>query len=900
MDHILEFLASTVAPCVKCAYPGADVRILCPSHGGRGCAYHARCLDLEAIVASAAAVVEEGVGGREDCGRHDATTAVDAPPPPSSSCPVKRGRDACVIVDGTRDLIPVTTCPSCACHAGGLEILPLSFVEMDTVRERTVAAYAGCLGGVSALPPPTDDPVIAPPLGIADVPTAIPSHAGAHPRKRVVQCYDPSQPRTGRWTDEETRFRDSLISHFLEGNLPLGIGLKLNDFVPMMLKSKQSRLAKKMKHARLSTKYFHPKSGCLVDPSTAREFSRLERDFLSSVLDPVERSEVSFHMGREWREHLANRCHALRVSFDGSAWLSSVEDMERRLAFEKERHRQELRRLMMGRAMESDASDNARRGVFVDDVEDGGEGFDLLVEKSVSNSIQSNRAPGNSAAAHTSPYPSPFLGGYPHPSSAGGGCVGNAMGGLGRASRGEDSSTGCGGEPNLKLAAPFLSGIASYVERNGVPFEHIDVWVPSRVEDGGTAATIGSGDGGDVRLCYGGSMTLGVQIVNDSGSGTVGGDVGTDPGPVVKPSSGGGSSLRVPLSAEDKFNLSLFGLYSRKFSFKSGCGLPGRIFKSGIPAWEQYICHAPPELFERRGGAMQFGLKTAIGMPIDSPNVGRVVLVLYSKHDRSKDEGLVARMMCDLKLLCPAPRWKIVVDVDSHVGDCRQPSLPPPPALRAPLESRRPSSDNKDSAARGKERRVNDLLGLLASKIPPSEMIGPLGPHLQNIMALRLTLLRGNGRTPEEDQLVDTILVLYESYLHAGRKEADIVVMVSRDFAFHISQLGGSAMEFGSQQQASLSQGLSQVYHPSSMHSMASREAHTPATRGSSLMDPMLEIYARHQHRIRPSSPQRICSNPMINYNHAVNQQHHTPFYSQISGMSSSSISVSPKSDGSH
>jgi hypothetical protein len=116
-----------------------------------------------------------------------------------------------------------------------------------------------------------------------------------------VQCYDPSQPRTSQWTDEETNFRDALISHFLDGNLPLCNGLKLNDFVPMILKSKQSRLAKKMKHAKLSTKYFHPTAGCIVDANASRELSRLEMDFLPSVPDPVERSEVSFHMQRECR-----------------------------------------------------------------------------------------------------------------------------------------------------------------------------------------------------------------------------------------------------------------------------------------------------------------------------------------------------------------------------------------------------------------------------------------------------------------------------------------------------------------------------------------------------------------------------------------------------------------------
>lgn len=78
-------------------------------------------------------------------------------------------------------------------------------------------------------------------------------------------------------------------------------GLKLNDFLPSLLKSKLSRLAKKMKHAKLSTKYFYPKTGCVGLPQQAKELSRLERDFINSIPDLVERSEVAFHMSREWR-----------------------------------------------------------------------------------------------------------------------------------------------------------------------------------------------------------------------------------------------------------------------------------------------------------------------------------------------------------------------------------------------------------------------------------------------------------------------------------------------------------------------------------------------------------------------------------------------------------------------
>ena len=44
-----------------------------------------------------------------------------------------------------------------------------------------------------------------------------------------------------------------------------------------MLKSKQSRLTKKMKHAKLSTKYFRIKDGHLTPASRARELSALEQ-----------------------------------------------------------------------------------------------------------------------------------------------------------------------------------------------------------------------------------------------------------------------------------------------------------------------------------------------------------------------------------------------------------------------------------------------------------------------------------------------------------------------------------------------------------------------------------------------------------------------------------------------
>mmetsp|Transcript_1831 Transcript_1831/g.3489 ORF Transcript_1831/g.3489 Transcript_1831/m.3489 type:complete len:444 (-) Transcript_1831:98-1429(-) len=239
-------------------------------------------------------------------------------------------------------------------------------------------------------------------------------------------------------------------------------------------------------------------------------------------------------------------------------------------------------------------------------------------------------------------------------------------------------------DPNFRYAAPFLAGITSYMERNCVPFEHVDIWVPSTippalVNEGqgslGSAPIIGEmGSGGSnnlvsgekdgkgagvCRLSFAGSATLGVQIVDEPA-----------PADVSSKSSNEKKNEPMkkiaPLTGDEICIFSLFGVYSRRFSFASGCGLPGRVFQSGVTVWEQFLPNAPPEMFERRDGAIQFGINTALGFPIDSPSVGRIVVVLYSKHNREKDEELVNRMVKDVRLFNPCPRWKLVVDVSSN------------------------------------------------------------------------------------------------------------------------------------------------------------------------------------------------------------------------------------------
>jgi hypothetical protein len=617
------------------------------------------------------------------------------------------------------------------------------------------------------------------------------------------KCYDPSVPRTGRWTDEELTFRDTIITHFLEGSLPLSNGLKLNDFLANILKSKQSRLTKKMKHAKLSTKYFRIKHGYIQDIAKAKEFSEQECNFITCVSDPVERSEIQFHMQKEWRDHLAERCTYLRIMLDAEKWLQSVDQMDRRVVLEKNQSRMNKRRMLMGKALETDVADSIP-GVFINQESRTDDSL-FEMDGDLSNLNGENGDFGKYLMSMMD-------------EGGGSGGSSNAIG----AKKKSHAESHRVSDPNFRYAAPFLAAITSYMERNGIPFEHVDLWVPSvtppaydrelgsapQMAPMGSGANLsamaGSNDSGACRLCFAGSATLSTQVVESS----INSSNSTASLSNVEEKQNSSKSV-APLSDDEIFNFSLYGDYSEKFSFSVGCGLPGRVFKTGIAAWEQFVTNAPCHMFERRGGAMQFGVKTALGLPIESPNVGRIVLVMYSKYNREKDEELVNRVVKDMGLFNPCPRWKLVVSVQTPAsGDNQGTSM-----LSAPPSKLENASNNSLST---KQNQINQLISLLGESMPSaSESNTPLAQMINSIMSLRLILLRPN-RSDEEDQLVDTILVLFQSYISAGRSKEDIVLLVTRDYDFHIqhNQRVSSMMQQQQQQQQSMMMSMSPPMAP--------------------------------------------------------------------------------------
>jgi hypothetical protein len=387
-----------------------------------------------------------------------------------------------------------------------------------------------------------------------------------------------SERRTGRWTTEEMAYCDKLIAKFESGELPISSGIKLNEFLGSMLKSKQSRLTKKMKNAKLSSRTFQRLAGGVISDAEAREFSELEDLFFQSISDQQERAEIKFHMQKEWREQFSLYCTSISQPLDADAWLSSVEEMDRRSSQAKDAARMAKRKLMMGFALRTDCR-NPDQGVFI--------------EKSNSD-------------ARVSEHPDGLEDDFDEQQE-----ILNLLAEEAK----QVGSTDINGKSSLLHSAPFLSKTMAYMQRHNVPFEHVDIWVPSFVPTEEASAGVSS----SCRLCFAGSATLD-DIVEEDGK------------------------TKSPLKQEDQFNLYAFGDYSQKFSFDVGCGLPGRVYESGRPTWEQSVQNAPHHHFERCGGALQWGIKTVVGIPIASPNVGRVVVVLYSTLDRPKDQDLVGRL----------------------------------------------------------------------------------------------------------------------------------------------------------------------------------------------------------------------------------------------------------------
>jgi len=629
---------------------------------------------------------------------------------------------------------PMTACPLCGSPASGLSLYPMNFTGIDEAEKaakRDISKAAEKRGRKRKNSVISQDDV--------SVQTNSSGKSGKNSRvldaSKDLKETASTNLRTGRWTTEEMAFCDKLVNCFKNGQLPIAEGTKLNDFLSNVLNSKQSRLTKKMKNAKLSSNTYLSKTSFIESDQLCYEFSALEDNFFLAISDAKERAALKFHMQKLWREFFSSHCVRIGQSLDMDEWLSSVEEMDRRVAVARDASRMQRRKLTMGYALCQDSL-CPEAGVFIERSQDeiefaqNNEPFKPDGDDMTFNPMETDEM----LALLNDETPSDHCNGIPNGDNL--------------------ANFEMVGKSCILHNSPFLNKIMSYIKRHNVPFEHVDLWVPNFENERKDQPCI---------LGFAGCATADQEI----------------------PESGKAPAEKIDEDA--KFNLYAFGDYSQKFSFSVGSGLPGRVFKSCEPTWESGVNISDNTCFERCGAAYQWGIKTLVAIPIPSPTVGRIVLVLYSRHVRKPNFNLVNKLTDEFKKLLPTPRWKLVIDMGSPSSQVSSDPTSIKPLMansmnHMPSTSMRPTSSTSSRARPAVDPRVSQLVNLLVDQMS-SSAFSSNHHHGHEMISLRLLLLKSN-RTTEEEDLVQTILASYSSYMLSGRPLHDIAAMIVRDYSF--------------------------------------------------------------------------------------------------------------------
>jgi hypothetical protein len=652
----------------------------------------------------------------------------------------------------------------------------------------------------------------------------------------LLACHSHSRPgglssdhelkRTGRWTEEETDFVEFIVEAFDNGKLPLDQGVKLNEFLGDLLLCKSSRLTKKMKNAKLSVRSYKLKSHVASSPALHHELlSTLQDQFLRSISQEAAKLELRFHMTKVWRTYFSNLCLQVGCDMlDASEWHSSLESMDRQAAQAEENIRK-ARRQQMGLGLAS------RMEQKTDQAQDKSTDTD----SSMSKRVKTEEAPPESGIAGVAEGNSTILFrsvtdvSMSTEDSVVEVDTGDNNHNLHLPEANEDFLTLIndlaedathhrpGTDRHLaedvtrhrpgtdrqvrNRCASFLEEIGSYLELNDLPFEHVDVWVPS-------LPPTGQGAPGELRLFHAGHAT------------------------------------RCDLDPVTFCQMQEYGEYSVKFSFAPGVGLPGRVYATGEPSWECNLDKTDPEIFVRAGGAQVYGIKTALGISLTT-RIGRIVVSMYSALDLTINPAIIQKIKTDLAMYSPEPKWKLVVEIG--------PFAPKEVHHTAPLAASRSYSkadvagdfENSDGLtwdhidyrsgqdleqlasgshvsaltnatnvargsacpeslplATGPEKQVfssqeeeHRIVTLLGDYMPLSESQASNGPTrpssptqdslARHFTALRLLLLSSSRRSLEENEMLDVIKSSFRSYVKDTRRsDKELAYLLAKDWGF--------------------------------------------------------------------------------------------------------------------
>jgi hypothetical protein len=692
--------------------------------------------------------------------------------------------------------------------------VPLSFRDLEkAVEVRKAALFVESKGGSAKRKHPRDD---EPEKIQAEASYLLLSNAGSSYSSSGLS--DREQQRTGRWTDEEIAFVDYLVSAFDRGSLPLPHGIKLNEFLGDMLLCKSSRLTKKMKNAKLSTRSFVL---CSPQTQTVRNdfavLSSLQEKFLMSVPSEPTQLELRFNISKQWRTHFSNLCVQIGYPYlDGKEWIASLEEMERRASNAEEIVRK-VRRRRMGLALQTDGGIAASSSVFIAGVKadsaasqlqpilsldmpqgtnngqntaarklstsgDGSErqattDDDMFAILDLDASGQRGRSFSEEFIMRPRTFSEDFdavLTDLMEPEAA-------------PAENKTQNRPSTASPTSTHMCGPFLDAIVMYMESRNLPFQHADVWVPSflpRDTKGPSQAV----DTEQLRLFHAGHASRG------------------------------------DLDDSVAFSLHEFGDYSDNFSFEPGHGLPGRVYSEGTALWESGLQESDPKHFERAGGAKVYGVKTAVGIPLNTPLVGRIVVAMYSTESIPEDMNMARDCAAELMKYSPKPKWKLVIEMDDTrssdpaFAEPKPPSqqysggftptvfssaIKGPPALQLQLPQvtrlpralqtqlggcTSPTATNNGPHVDQEEQRIVSLLGEhmpisdCSAGEPSSSVNGVnLLPHF---MSIRLLLLRpASRRSPQENEMIDIIKNSFGAYSKDNRRSgAELANLLAKDW----------------------------------------------------------------------------------------------------------------------
>jgi hypothetical protein len=579
---------------------------------------------------------------------------------------------------------------------------------------------------------------------------------------------DNDQHRTGRWTDTEMAYVDHLVMIFDEGKLPIAEGVKLNTLLCDLLLCKSSRLTKKMKNAKLSTRAFKaaPSGAVIVSQENCQILSALQETFLSGQSSETAQLELRFSVTRQWRAYFSNYCMQAGYLFlDAKDWISSIEELEGRASAAEERVRK-IRRKCMSQALCSQNSN----GMLNDTMKQSPPfGSSQVAEGPKMDYVASSLMPGchqldspalTSTTAHLeqkqqSRRARTFSEDFD--------VVLRDLAGGPDAAAAKSHSTSA---PRAAPPKTFLDALRLLMETPNSPYQHADIWVPSLSQNGGS--------GNVVQLLHAGYVTR-----RDQSEGSY--------------------------SSQNDF-----GEYSKSFTFLPGQGLPGRVYATGQASWDFKLFSLDPSHFARASGANVYGIKTATGIPINTQGVGRMVVVLYSCNDLIQDSWLTNEFAAALAKYSPQPKWKLVVDTNENSNSFATPTdakfqlrtkekslnqtlettgiVSPVSTSTEPHRATSPyaSSETKTDSI---EQEIINLLGHEAANFHTmaiTNLSNSSDPdHLfPQYMMIRLLLLReASRRSSEENDMIEILKSSYQSYSKSStRSNPDLAKLLVRDW----------------------------------------------------------------------------------------------------------------------